>query len=182
MLKYGLFDDVFWASVPDVRLSAAGAGDLVLGEVSVVRRGDEVVSQRAAHVLVDSGVVGINQIVLPGQHVHGESILGHEVVLLSCNKRQRVLRIFGLSYANCSEFHKWVKTACIRLWYKEGQKVNTNHSFDSVTQIELNSLNIVKIILNQMYHLLVKIMFYLKQENVTFQRTHFIFFLLIIKI
>lgn len=72
--------------IPDVRLGAAGAGDLVLGKVSVVGRGDEVVGQRAAHVLVDSGMGGINNIVLPGQHVHGETTLGHEVVLLSCNK------------------------------------------------------------------------------------------------
>ena len=47
--------------------------------------------QRAAHVLVDSGVVGVHHIVLPGQHVHGESILGHEQVLLSCNKWQSVI-------------------------------------------------------------------------------------------
>lgn len=72
--------------IPDVRLGAAGAGHLVLGEVGVVRRGDEVVGQRAPHVLVDPGVVGVDHVVLPGQHVHGETVLGHEEVLLSCKK------------------------------------------------------------------------------------------------
>lgn len=42
--------------------------------------------QGPAHVLVDSGMVRVNHIILLGQHVHGESILGHELVLLSCNK------------------------------------------------------------------------------------------------
>lgn len=82
MLKCVLFVDV----LPDVGLSAAGAGDLVLGEVCVVGRGDEVVGQRAAHVLVHSGMVWVNHVILSGEHVHGETILGHEAVLLSCNK------------------------------------------------------------------------------------------------
>lgn len=55
-----------------------------------MRRGDEVVGQRVAHVLIDSGMFRVNHIILPGQHVHGETILGHELVLLSCNKRQSV--------------------------------------------------------------------------------------------
>lgn len=74
------------ARIPDVWLGAAGAGNLVLGKVSVVGRGDEVVGQRAAHVLVDSGVVRVEHIVLLGQHIHGETVLGHELVLLSCNE------------------------------------------------------------------------------------------------
>lgn len=78
------------ARIPDVWLGAAGAGNLVLGKVSVVRRGDEVVGQRAAHVLVDSGVVGVDHIILLGQHAHGETVLGHELVLLSCNERHSV--------------------------------------------------------------------------------------------
>lgn len=73
-------------SLPDVRLGAAGAGDLVLGQVSVVRRGDEVMGQGPAHVLVDHGVVGVEDVVLLGQHVHGEAVLGHELVLLSCRE------------------------------------------------------------------------------------------------
>lgn len=46
--------------------------------------------QRVAHVLVDSGMVRVNHIILLGQHVHGETILGHELVLLGCNKWQSV--------------------------------------------------------------------------------------------
>lgn len=46
--------------------------------------------QGAAHVLVHSGMVRVNHIILKGQHVHGETILGHELVLLSCNKRHSV--------------------------------------------------------------------------------------------
>lgn len=38
--------------IPDVGLCAAGTGHLVLGEVGIVRRGDEVVSQWLCHVLV----------------------------------------------------------------------------------------------------------------------------------
>lgn len=79
MLKCVLFVDV----LPDVGLSAAGAGDLVLGEVCIVGRGDEVVGQRAAHVLVHPGMVWVNHVILSGEHVHGETILGHEAVLLS---------------------------------------------------------------------------------------------------
>lgn len=73
--------------VPDVRLGAAGAGDLVLGEVGVVRRGDEVVGQGPAHVLVDPGLVGVEDVRLVGQHVHGEAALRHELVLLGCRTK-----------------------------------------------------------------------------------------------
>lgn len=45
--------------------------------------------QGAVHVLVDPGVVGVKHIVLLGQHVHGETVLGHELVLLSCGERQQ---------------------------------------------------------------------------------------------
>lgn len=70
---------VWWVflGIPDVRLSAAGTGDLVLGKVGIVWRGDEVVGQRTCHVLVDSGMVGIKHIVLQRQHVHSETILSH---------------------------------------------------------------------------------------------------------
>lgn len=44
--------------------------------------------QGAAHVLVDPGVVGVKDVVLLGQHVHGETVLGHELVLLSCREKQ----------------------------------------------------------------------------------------------
>lgn len=70
--------------LPDVRLRAAVSRQLVLGEVGVVRGRDEVVCQRAPHVLVNSRVVGVEHRVLPGQHVHGESVGGHELVLLGC--------------------------------------------------------------------------------------------------
>lgn len=77
--------------LPDVRLRAAVSGQLVLGEVGVVRGRDKVVSQRLPHVLVNSGVVRVENAVLLRQHVHGESIGGHELVLLGCTgqKEQR---------------------------------------------------------------------------------------------
>lgn len=42
--------------------------------------------QGVAHVLVDPAVVGVKHVVLLGQHVHGEPVLGHELVLLSCRE------------------------------------------------------------------------------------------------
>lgn len=44
--------------------------------------------QGAAHVLVDPGVVRVEDVVLLGQHVHGETVLGHQLVLLSCKEQQ----------------------------------------------------------------------------------------------
>lgn len=74
-----------------------------------MRRGDEVVGQRAAHVLVDPGVVGVDHVVLPGQHVHGETVLGHEEVLLSCKKQEqcfhRPLVFRQLHQQNCRGFN-----------------------------------------------------------------------------
>jgi len=49
--------------VPDVGLRAAVPGQLVLGEVGVVGGGDEVVRQRARHVLVNSGVLRVERTV-----------------------------------------------------------------------------------------------------------------------
>lgn len=42
--------------------------------------------QGVGHVLVNSGMVRVEDIILQRQHVHGETILCHEQVLLSCNK------------------------------------------------------------------------------------------------
>lgn len=42
--------------------------------------------QGVAHVLVDPAVVRVEHVVLLGQHVHGEPVLGHELVLLSCRE------------------------------------------------------------------------------------------------
>lgn len=44
--------------------------------------------QGPAHVLVDPGVVRVQHVVLLGQHVHGEAVLGHELVLLGCREEQ----------------------------------------------------------------------------------------------
>lgn len=83
--------------LPDVRLRAAVSGQLVFGEVGVVRGRDEVVSQRSPHVLVNSGVVRVENAVLLRQHVHGESVGGHELVLLGCTgqKEQRQVKTEG---------------------------------------------------------------------------------------
>lgn len=49
-----------------------------------MRGRDEVVRQRLSHVLVNSGVVRVENAVLLRQHVHGEPVGGHELVLLGC--------------------------------------------------------------------------------------------------
>lgn len=89
--------------LPDVRLRAAVSGQLVLGEVGVVRGRDEVVSQRPSHVLVNSGVVRVESAVLLRQHVHGESVGGHELVLLGCTgqKEQKQVKKEGRATLNC---------------------------------------------------------------------------------
>lgn len=38
--------------LPDIRLGTALAHDLVFGKVGVVGRGDEVVTERLAHILI----------------------------------------------------------------------------------------------------------------------------------
>lgn len=53
-----------------------------------MRGRDKVVSQRLPHVLVNSGVVRVENTVFLGQHVHGESIGGHELVLLGCTRQK----------------------------------------------------------------------------------------------
>lgn len=89
--------------LPDVRLRAAVSGQLVLGEVGVVRGRDEVVSQRPSHVLVNSGVVRVEGAVLLRQHVHGESVGGHELVLLGCTgqKEQKQVKKERRATLNC---------------------------------------------------------------------------------
>lgn len=64
--------------VPDIRLSAAGTGYLVFSQVCVMRRRDVVVSQRSAHVLIHVSMVRVKHIILFREHVHGETVLGHE--------------------------------------------------------------------------------------------------------
>lgn len=68
--------------VPDIRLSAAGAGHLVFGQVCIMRGRDVVVSQWSAHVLIHVSVIRVKHIVLVREHVHGETVLGHEQILL----------------------------------------------------------------------------------------------------
>lgn len=67
--------------VPDIGLGAAGAGHLVFGEVCIMRRRDVVVCQRSHHVLIHASVIRVKHIVLFREHVHGETILGHEQIL-----------------------------------------------------------------------------------------------------
>ena len=69
---------------PDVRLCAAVSSQLVRSEVGVVGGGDEVVRQWAPHVLVNLSVLRVEHAVLLRQHVHGETVGGHELVFLGC--------------------------------------------------------------------------------------------------
>lgn len=68
--------------LPDVCLCAAVSCQLVLSEIGVMGGRDEVVCQRASHVLVNPSMLRVEHTVLLRQHVHGESIGGHELVLL----------------------------------------------------------------------------------------------------
>lgn len=70
--------------LPDVCLCAAVSCQLVLSEIGVVGGRDEVVCQWVFHVLVNPSVFRVENTVLLRQHVHGESVGGHELVLLGC--------------------------------------------------------------------------------------------------
>lgn len=74
--------------LPNVRLCAAAPSQLVLSEVGVVGRGDEVVGQWVIHVLVNPCMVRVKHTVLLRQHVHGKAIGGHELVLLGCTRQK----------------------------------------------------------------------------------------------
>lgn len=75
---------LFCPSLPDVWFCAAVPGQLVLGEVGVVGGGDEVVCQRLCHVLINPCMIRVKRAVFLRQHVHGETIGCHELVLLGC--------------------------------------------------------------------------------------------------
>lgn len=109
--------------LPDVRLRAAVSSQLVLGEVGVVRGRDEVVSQRSPHVLVHSGVVRVENTVLLRQHVHGESVGGHELVLLGCTG-QREQRAMKTGNSGLEP----VKSVQILLLAKISQMLNSVHN------------------------------------------------------
>ena len=88
--------------VPDVRLCAAGPSQLVLSEVGVVGGGDEVVCQWVFHVLVNPSMFRVQHTVLLRQHVHGETIGGHELVLLGCTGQKaqtQIIEVGELSYS-----------------------------------------------------------------------------------
>lgn len=70
--------------LPDVWLCAAVSSQLVLSEVGVVGGRDEVVCQWVFHVLVNPSMFRVDYTVLLRQHVNGESVGGHELVLLGC--------------------------------------------------------------------------------------------------
>lgn len=70
--------------LPDVWLCATVPSQLILCEVSVVGGGNEVVCQWECHVLVNPSMFRVKYTVLLRQHVHGETIWGHEMVFLGC--------------------------------------------------------------------------------------------------
>lgn len=75
--------------LPDIRLGTALTHDLVSGKVGVVGRGDEVMTERVAHILIHSAMLWIKHNVLLGQHVHCETIGCHELVFPSCDPENR---------------------------------------------------------------------------------------------
>jgi len=74
---------------PDVSLGAAGATDLVAGQVGVVGGGDEVVAQGLAHVLVHLGVLLVEDVTSRREEVHHEAIQHHQVLLPGCGTQWR---------------------------------------------------------------------------------------------
>lgn len=68
--------------LPNVRLCAAGAFELILHEVGVVRGGDEVVVEGLAHILVHILVVWIQNHGIWVIQVHEEAIFGQQLLLL----------------------------------------------------------------------------------------------------
>ena len=83
--------------IPDVWLCAAVTCHLVLGEVCVVRGGDKIMCHRMGHILIDSGMVRVEHIIFLGQHIHGEAILSHQLVILGCLNEQDKFTIYSLS-------------------------------------------------------------------------------------
>lgn len=85
-----------YSFLPDVWLCAAVPCQLVLGEVCVVGGGDEVVCQWVLHVLVNPGMLWVKYTVLLRQHIHGETIGGHELVLLGCTGQKGQTQMISL--------------------------------------------------------------------------------------
>lgn len=53
--------------------------ELVLHQVGVVGRGDEVVTQRLAHVLVNASAMRVKDVALDRAQVHQETVEAHGV-------------------------------------------------------------------------------------------------------
>lgn len=94
--------------LPDVGLCAAVSSQLVLGEVGVMGGRDEIVCKRVRHVLVNSGMLCVEHTVLLGQHVHGESVGSHELVLLSCTAEKEHAH-FSKGRGSCTERQKYTQ-------------------------------------------------------------------------
>lgn len=82
-----------YSFLPNVWLCAAVPGQLVLGKVGVVGGGDVVVCQWMFHVLVNPSMFRVKHTVLLRQHVHGETIGCHELVLLGCTGQKTQTQI-----------------------------------------------------------------------------------------
>ena len=68
--------------------------------------------QRVAHVLVHHVVLGVQEAVLLGQHVHGEAVGGHQLVLLGCTGPKRKNRSVILHVVDLStETNRWLLPA-----------------------------------------------------------------------
>lgn len=64
--------------------------------------GDEVVCQWVFHVLVNPSMFRVQHTVLLRQHVHGETIGGHELVLLGCTGQKaqtQIIKVGELLYS-----------------------------------------------------------------------------------
>ena len=70
--------------LPDIGIQGALADQLVPSEVSVVRRRDEVVTQRLVHILVHRRVYLVKHTTVFRLHVSVESLECHASVLSSC--------------------------------------------------------------------------------------------------
>lgn len=75
--------------LPDIRLCTALAHDLVFGKVGVVGGGYKVVTERMVHILIHFAMLWIKHNILLRQHVHGEPIGCHKLVVSSCEPEHR---------------------------------------------------------------------------------------------
>lgn len=81
----------------DISLHAARSFQLVLQQIGVMGRGDEIVTQRLAHVLVEALVLCVKDGALRRAQVHQEAIYGHSLAFFSY-RSGGTQRVFSITF------------------------------------------------------------------------------------